>query len=59
MSDLTQNEKNIVLIMRDLKPFEVVEIRKDHNGIPDSYIVRREQKIHFIKLGKKNLDNKN
>ena len=54
--ELTENELNIVMIMRELKPFEVVEIRKDHNGIPDSYIVRREQKIHFIKLG---VDKKN
>lgn len=53
---LTENEINIIEIMRDLKPFEVVEIRKDHNGQCDSYIVRREQKIHFIKLGQKILD---
>ena len=53
--DLTINEKEIILIMRELKPFEVVEIRKDMNGQCDSYIVRREQKIHFIKLGHKKL----
>lgn len=49
--ELTQNEKAIIEIMRELKPFETVEIRKDHNGLADSYIVKREQKIHFIKLG--------
>lgn len=51
--ELTNNEKTIIEIMRELKPFEVVEIRKDHNGVADSYIVRREQKIHFVKLGQK------
>lgn len=50
MNELTDNEKDIILIMRELKPFEVVEIRKDNNGQCDSYIVKREQKIHFTKL---------
>jgi hypothetical protein len=53
--NLTQNEKDIVEIMRELKPFEVVEIRKDQNGYCDSYIVRREQKVHFTKLYEKKL----
>lgn len=53
---LTQNEKDIVDIIRELKPFETIEIRKDHNGQADSYIVHREQKIHFIKIGQKILD---
>lgn len=52
---LTDNEKDIILIMREIKPFEVIEIRKDNNGNCDSYIVRREQKIHFTKLGVKKL----
>lgn len=51
--NLTQTEQDIILIMRELKPFETVEIRKDANGQCDSYIVKREQKIHFIKLGTK------
>ncbi len=45
--ELTENEKAIVELMRELKPFETIEIRKDNNGKADSYIVRREQKIHF------------
>lgn len=53
--ELTPNEKDIVNIMRELKPFEIVEIRKDSNGECDSYIVKREQKIHFIKLYQKKL----
>jgi hypothetical protein len=54
--NLTENEKNIIDIIRELKPFETIEIRKDHNGVADSYIVRREQKIHFIKLHQKRFD---
>lgn len=55
MNELTQNEKDIVLIIRELRPFETIEIRKDHNGVADSYIVKREQKVHFTKLGQKKL----
>jgi hypothetical protein len=51
--ELTQNEKAIIDIMREIKPFETIEIRKDQNGHADSYIVKREQKIHFVKLGVK------
>lgn len=55
MKELTEDEKAIVAIMRELKPFETIEIRKDHNGMADSYIVKREQKIHFTKLYQKRL----
>ena len=48
--NLTENEKAILEIIRELKPFETIEIRKDHNGVADSYIVKREQKVHFTKL---------
>jgi len=51
--EISENEKAIIDIMREIKNFETIEIRKDHNGVADSYIVRREQKIHFIKLGQK------
>jgi len=51
--NLTSNEKEIINIMRELKPFETVEIRKDHNGLADSYILKREQKVHFVKLYQK------
>lgn len=56
MRELTKTEEDIINIMRELKPFETIEIRKDNNGICDSYIVKREQKIHFVKLGIKKLD---
>lgn len=52
---LTEHEQAIIEIMRELKPFETVEIRKDHNGVADSYIVKREQKVHFTKLYAKKL----
>ena len=48
--ELTTNEKAIIEIIREIKPFECVEIRKDHNGVADSYIVKREQKVHFTRL---------
>lgn len=54
--NLTENEQDIIEIMREIKPFEVIEIRKDNNGNCDSYIVKREQKIHFTKLYQKRLD---
>jgi len=53
--NLTENEKSILDIIRDLKPFETIEIRKDHNGKVDSYILKREQKVHFTKLYSKRL----
>lgn len=53
--ELSQNEKDIVCIIRELKPFETIEIRKDNNGFADSYILKREQKVHFTKLYQKKL----
>ena len=47
---LTDNEKDIILFLREAKPFECITIQKDANGKPDYYIVRREQKVHFTKL---------
>lgn len=47
--NISENEKNILDIIREIKPFESIEIRKDNNGKLDSYIVKREQKIHFDK----------
>ena len=52
---LTENEQNIIDIIRELKNFETIEIRKDHNGVADSYILKREQKVHFTKLYAKKL----
>jgi len=45
--ELTENEKEIILFLREAKPFETITIQKDANGKPDYYIIKREQKIHF------------
>lgn len=42
---MSENEKQIIEILRELKPFETVTIQKDSNGKPDYFIVTREQKI--------------
>lgn len=38
-------EQQILDILRELKPHERVEIIKDRDGVPDSYLVHRSQKI--------------
>ena len=43
--ELSENEITIIEILRELKPYEVIEVRKDTSGKPDFYIVRKEQKI--------------
>jgi hypothetical protein len=42
---LTEVELKIVDVLRELKPFETIEIHKDKMGKPDFYLVHREQKI--------------
>lgn len=37
--------KEIENILKDLKPYERIEIMADQNGKVDSYIVHRSQKI--------------
>lgn len=51
MNNLTENEKQIILFLREAKPFESITIQKDAGGQPDYYIIKREQKVHFTKLG--------
>ncbi len=43
--ELTQNETKILEIIRGLKPFEVLEIKADRQGKPDTFIFHREQKV--------------
>jgi len=43
--DISVNEKKILEIIRELKPYEKIEISKDKNGIADYFIVKREQKV--------------
>jgi len=42
---LSENEKQIIEILRELKPFEVVEIQKDQLGRLDYFLLKRTQKI--------------
>lgn len=50
MIELTINEENIILFLRESKPYECITIQKDASGKPDYYIIKREQKVHFTKL---------
>lgn len=42
---LTDVEKEIVNILRELKPFEYIQLHKDKQGKPDFYLIHREQKV--------------
>lgn len=42
---MTPNEERILAIVRELKPFERIEISKDQTGRMDSYLIHRSQKI--------------
>ena len=43
--ELSENEKQILEIIRELRPFEVIEIVKDQLGRPNHYLIKRTQKI--------------
>jgi hypothetical protein len=43
--ELSKNEVEIVRLLRELRPFEVIELTKDQLGRLDHYIVHRKQKI--------------
>ena len=45
MMELSKNEEQIIEILRELKPFEIVEVQKDQLGRPDYYLIKRTQKI--------------
>lgn len=42
---LSKSEQDIIEILRELRPFEIVEIVKDQCGKPDHYYVKRTQKV--------------
>lgn len=46
---ITENEKQVIEIMRTLKPFERIEIQADQTGKPDYYIVHRSSKTILAK----------
>ena len=43
--NLSQSEQQIIDILRELKPFEIVEVCKDQLGRPEFYLVKRSQKV--------------
>lgn len=45
MNDLTPNERDIIEIVRDLRPYEEVKIVKDASGRIDHYFIVRTQKV--------------
>mgnify|MGYP001611851170 CR=1 FL=1 len=47
--ELSDNEKILVKWVRELKPFEIIEIHKDKMGDMDSFLVKRSQKIMLTK----------
>lgn len=49
MNDLSQNETLIIQALRELKPFERIEIVKDKEGKVDSFLVHRSQKFLLLK----------
>jgi hypothetical protein len=45
MIDLSPQEEYVVNMMRQARPYEIIEIHKDKSGRPDTYLVKRSQKI--------------
>lgn len=45
--ELTNNEIEIIKLLRDARPFERIEITKDQEGRVDWYIIHRSQKVIF------------
>jgi len=43
--EVSKSEREIILILRELKPFENINVVKDQNGRPDHFFVHRSQKI--------------
>jgi len=50
MMELTDSEVDIIIFLREAKPYESINIQKDATGRPDYYIITREQKVFFPKL---------
>jgi hypothetical protein len=53
IEELNQNEKIILTAIRDLRPYESVNIQKDAMGRPDYYIIHREQKVFLNEITNK------
>lgn len=44
MSDITESESQIIRIIRNLKPYQRVEIMADGQGRPDVYVIMESSK---------------
>lgn len=51
--EITPNEKKMLDTIRELRPYESINIQKDANGKPDYFIIQREQKIFLNELTNK------
>lgn len=43
--EITNNEKEIIKLLRELPPYGKIEISTDQNGKYDTYLVHKSQKI--------------
>jgi hypothetical protein len=43
--ELSKQEEYIINMLREAKPYEQVTITKDKNGLPETYLILRSQKI--------------
>jgi hypothetical protein len=50
---LTRNEEVMIEAIRELRPYESVNIQKDANGRPDFFIINREQKVFLTDMTNK------
>lgn len=48
--DISEQDAYLLKIAHEARPFEVVEIHKDKAGIPNSYLIKRSQKILVSEL---------
>jgi hypothetical protein len=46
--ELTTSEKEILLVLRSLKPFERVEVVASNDGKPDKYFITRKTKVILV-----------
>lgn len=51
--EITPNEKIILDAVRELRPYESVNVQKDANGKPDFFIITREQKVFLTDINRK------
>jgi len=48
--EISKEEAYIIDILREAKPYEQITITKDKQGLPDTYLVMRSQKIMISQI---------